>query len=165
MKKLFICMLGVMVILGIAASGCAKKSSKAGSSSLSSEDIPLDETNINFTDASHIPALAEDIHFDYNKSSIREDAKPILKGVAGYLNKHPNKHVMIEGHCDNRGSKEYNLALGEQRALSARRYIVNLGIEPKRLHTISYGEENPIATGNSEAAHAKNRRGHFLISQ
>jgi len=165
MKKWFICMLGLVVVLGIAVSGCAKKSSKAGSSSLNSEDIPLDESNINFTDAAHIPALAEDIHFDYNKSSIRADAKPILEGVAGYLNEHPNKHVMIEGHCDNRGSKEYNLALGEQRALSARRYLVNLGIASNRVHTISYGEENPAATGNSEAAHAKNRRGHFLISQ
>jgi len=165
MKKFFICFLGLLFVAGIATSGCAKKSSKAGSSSLSSEDIPLDESNINFTEASHIPALADDIHYDYNKSSIRADAKPILEGVAGYLQAHPYKHVMVEGHCDERGSKEYNLALGEQRALSARRYLVNLGIASNRIHTISYGEESPADPRHNEAAYAKNRRGHFLISQ
>jgi len=151
--------------MSVAVSGCAKKGSGSGASSLKSEDIPLDEANISFSEPAGIPLLEEDIHYDYNKSNIRADAKPILEGVASWMNQNPNKYIMIEGHCDDRGSKEYNLALGEQRALSARRYLVDLGIEAKRVHTISYGEESPIDTGSNEAAYEKNRRGHFLISR
>lgn len=165
MKKHVVFFMSLLLVLGIAVSGCAKKSSTNGSSALKTEDIPLDESNINFAEAAGIPALAQDVYFDYNKSSVRDDARPVLEGIAGWMKENPGKHVMIEGHCDERGSREYNLALGEQRALSVRRYVSNLGIEPKKLHTISYGKEKPADTSHNESAWAKNRRAHFLISQ
>ncbi|MCX7823230.1 MAG: peptidoglycan-associated lipoprotein Pal [Syntrophobacterales bacterium] len=105
----------------------------------------------------------EDIHFDFDSSVIREDAKPILAKKAEFLKKYPTLTITIEGHCDERGTNEYNLALGERRAHSAWQYLVNLGINPERMQMISYGEERPIATGHDEASWAKNRRAHFVI--
>jgi len=105
----------------------------------------------------------EDIHFDFDSAVIREDAKPILLKKAEFLKKYPTLTVTIEGHCDERGTNEYNLALGERRAHSAWQYLVNLGIAPNRMQMISYGEERPIAAGHDEASWAKNRRAHFVI--
>ncbi|MGC8718854.1 MAG: peptidoglycan-associated lipoprotein Pal [Thermodesulforhabdaceae bacterium] len=105
----------------------------------------------------------EDIHFDFDSSVIREDAKPILNKKAEFLRKYPTLTITIEGHCDERGTNEYNLALGERRAHSAWQYLVNLGINPERMQMISYGEERPIAKGHDEASWAKNRRAHFVI--
>jgi peptidoglycan-associated lipoprotein len=105
----------------------------------------------------------EDIHFDFDSASIREDAKPILLKKAEFLKKYPTLAITIEGHCDERGTSEYNLALGERRAHSAWQYLVNLGIAPNRMQMISYGKERPIATGHDEASWAKNRRAHFVI--
>lgn len=105
----------------------------------------------------------EDIHFDFDSSVIREDAKPILHKKAEFLKQYPTLKITIEGHCDERGTNEYNLALGERRAHSAWQYLVNLGINPERMQMISYGEERPIATGHDEASWAKNRRAHFVI--
>lgn len=105
----------------------------------------------------------EDIHFDFDSSLIREDAKPILSKKAEFLKKYPTLTITIEGHCDERGTNEYNLALGERRAHSAWQYLVNLGINPERMQMISYGEERPIAKGHDEASWAKNRRAHFVI--
>ncbi|MEJ5301653.1 MAG: peptidoglycan-associated lipoprotein Pal [Thermodesulforhabdaceae bacterium] len=105
----------------------------------------------------------QDIHFDFDSAAIREDAKPILSKKAEFLKRYPSLTITIEGHCDERGTNEYNLALGERRAHSAWQYLVNLGINPERMQMISYGEERPIATGHDEASWAKNRRAHFVI--
>ena len=105
----------------------------------------------------------EDIHFDFDSAVIREDAKPILLKKAEFLKKYPSLTITIEGHCDERGTSEYNLALGERRAHSAWQYLVNLGIAPNRMQMISYGKERPIALGHDEASWAKNRRAHFVI--
>jgi len=88
-----------------------------------------------------------------------------LEKIATWLKKHRNVRLMIEGHCDERGSRKYNLILGEQRSLSVRRYLTGLGISPSRLYTITYGEDKPVDTGHDEKAWAKNRRAHLLISQ
>jgi peptidoglycan-associated lipoprotein len=106
----------------------------------------------------------EEIYFDYDRSAIREDAAKILTRSAAWLKDHPAVEVMIEGHCDERGTVEYNLALGERRAASTRAYLVRLGIDPNRLFTISYGEERPVDPRHNEEAWAKNRRAHFLIT-
>jgi len=103
------------------------------------------------------------IHFDYDKSFIRPDAKPILGQVAEYLKSHPDARMQIEGHCDERGTSEYNMALGERRASAASKYLQNLGIAGSRLSTISYGEERPLDPGHSEDAWAKNRRAVFVL--
>jgi peptidoglycan-associated lipoprotein len=107
--------------------------------------------------------MLENIHFDFDKSFIRADAKPVLGKVAAFLKKNPGAKLQIEGHCDERGTPEYNLALGQRRANSAMKYLVNLGIDASRLSTISYGEEKPADPGHNEAAWAKNRRAVFDI--
>ncbi len=105
----------------------------------------------------------EDIHFEFNKSRLLPEAREILRHKAKWLMAHPRVSVIIEGHCDERGSSEYNMALGDRRARRANSYLVDLGIVPERLTTISYGEERPLDPRNNEEAWAKNRRGHFVI--
>jgi peptidoglycan-associated lipoprotein len=101
------------------------------------------------------------IYFDFDMSALRPDAKDGLKSNAGVLRSNPSLAVVIEGNCDERGSEEYNLALGMRRAEAAKRYLMDLGIEAARLSTISYGEERPAEPGSSEASWAKNRRDDF----
>ena len=106
----------------------------------------------------------EDIHFDYDKSNIRQDDRKILSRNAAYLSKNKNVKIVIEGNCDERGTAEYNMALGERRADEAKKYLVNLGINGKRITTISYGSEKPLDPGHDEDAWAKNRRDHFAVN-
>lgn len=105
----------------------------------------------------------EDVLFDFDSSVLTGNAQEILKQKAMYLEKHSSVYVIIEGHCDERGTNEYNLALGERRAQNAKNFLKNLGIASSRLKTISYGEEKPINPGHNESAWAKNRRAHFVI--
>ncbi len=108
-------------------------------------------------------SLLKDIHFDFDKYDIRPQDAEILKENAAILHKFPKVRFQIEGHCDERGTNEYNLALGERRANSAKSYLISLGISPDRISTISYGEERPLDPGHNEEAWAKNRRAHFVI--
>ena len=104
-----------------------------------------------------------DVNFDYNMYNLKPEAQEILKkGAPAYL-KYRNYKLVVEGHCDERGTAEYNLALGEKRANEAAKYLADLGIEKERIKTISYGKEMPLDSGNNEAAWAKNRRAHFVI--
>lgn len=107
--------------------------------------------------------LLKDIYFDYDQYDIRLDAKPILEGIAAWLSKNPKIKLLIEGHCDERGTNEYNIALGDRRAKSARDFLVALGISPDRIEMISYGEEKPVCTEHLEECWSKNRRAHFVI--
>jgi peptidoglycan-associated lipoprotein len=108
--------------------------------------------------------LNEDIHFEFDSAVLTQDAQEILKTKAEWLQNNPNVKSTVEGHCDERGTLEYNLALGERRASSAKSFLVDLGIPASRLITISYGEERPVDPGQNEAAWAKNRRAHFTIN-
>ncbi len=92
-----------------------------------------------------------------------DEAKAVLDRKVDFLRRYPKVSVTIEGHCDERGTNDYNLALGERRANAAWQYLVNSGIEPSRLNMISYGEERPVALGHDEASWAKNRRAHFVV--
>jgi peptidoglycan-associated lipoprotein len=103
------------------------------------------------------------IYFDFDKYALRADAREALDRNAEIMRNNPDIDIVIEGHCDERGTDEYNLALGEKRARSARDYLVRLGVDESRISIISYGEERPVALGHDEAAWAKNRRGEFLI--
>ncbi len=105
----------------------------------------------------------EDVRFDYDSAVLSEAAQDILKKKAAYLEKFSGISVTIEGHCDERGTNEYNLALGERRAQSAKNFLINLGISSSRMRTISYGEEKPLDSGHTEEAWAKNRRAHFVL--
>lgn len=103
------------------------------------------------------------IHFDYDKFFIRDDAKPVLEANAAYLKKWRSVSVLVEGHCDERGTEEYNLALGEKRAKSTYDYLISLGISADRIKIISYGKSQPIDMGHNEIAWQKNRRAQFTI--
>ena len=109
-------------------------------------------------------SLLKDIHFDFDKYDIRPGDASILNENAALLKKYPNVKIQIEGHCDERGTVEYNLALGERRANSAKNYLVSLGISPARISTISYGKEKPLDPGHNEEAWAKNRRAHTVVT-
>lgn len=105
----------------------------------------------------------QNIYFDYNKSSIRPDAREILKANADIFTKNSAAKIVVEGYCDERGTAEYNMALGERRAQEAKQYLINLGINASRLETISYGKERPANEAHNEAAWAQNRRAQFLL--
>jgi len=107
--------------------------------------------------------LLKDIRFDFDRYDVRPEDVGILKENAALLAKYTRMKVQIEGHCDERGTAEYNLALGERRANSAKKYLVSLGIPEGRISTISYGKERPLDPGHNEEAWAKNRRAHFVI--
>jgi peptidoglycan-associated lipoprotein len=104
----------------------------------------------------------QDAYFDYDKSDLRDDARAALDADAKMLSDHANAAITIEGHCDERGTPEYNLALGERRANAAKDYLVAHGVDGSRIETISYGEERPFATGHDEASWAQNRRAHLV---
>jgi len=107
--------------------------------------------------------LLKDIRFDYDKYDIRRVDEGILRENAAFLKKNPKMKIQIEGHCDERGTVEYNLALGERRANSTKRYLVSLGITSDRISTISFGKERPLDSGHNEEAWAKNRRAHIVV--
>ena len=107
--------------------------------------------------------LLKDIHFDFDKYDIRPGDAEILKENAALLVKYPKVKIQIEGHCDERGTVEYNLALGERRANNTKKYLISLGISADRISTISYGKERPLDPGHNEEAWAKNRRAHEVI--
>jgi peptidoglycan-associated lipoprotein len=109
-------------------------------------------------------SLLKDIHFGFDKYEIGPADAAILNGNADLLKKYHNLRIQIEGHCDERGTVEYNLALGERRANSTRNYLVSVGVSPERISTISYGKERPIDSAHNEAAWAKNRRAHAIIT-
>jgi peptidoglycan-associated lipoprotein len=104
------------------------------------------------------------VFFELDSSEINGEGQQILNANAALLKKYPSWTVTIEGHCDERGTAEYNLALGERRAIAARTYLVSLGIPVDRLRTVSYGKEFPFDPGHDESAFAKNRRAHFVIT-
>jgi peptidoglycan-associated lipoprotein len=104
------------------------------------------------------------VFFDYDSSDLSPDAQRALDENAATIKKYPSWAVTIEGHCDERGTAEYNLALGERRSVAARAYLVSLGIPADRVRTVSYGKEFPFDPGHDEAAFRKNRRAHFVIT-
>jgi peptidoglycan-associated lipoprotein len=108
--------------------------------------------------------LLKDIHFDFDKYNIRPGDGEILNQTVALLKKYPKIKIQVEGHCDERGTAEYNLALGERRANSTKNYLVSHGISPNRISTISYGKEKPLDPGHNEEAWAKNRRAHIIVT-
>ncbi len=108
--------------------------------------------------------VAERVHFDFDKSNIRPDAEPVLQRKVSVLREYPGIKLRIEGHCDERGSNEYNLALGQRRAESVRRYLMSYGLDAGRFQMISYGEERPLVNAQNEQAWAQNRRADFVVT-
>jgi peptidoglycan-associated lipoprotein len=159
----------------LALAGCSKKPAESdvtkntpGPDSSSTSSTTVQETGGNPSDnpsgsqADDAGAL-KDVFFAYDDYSLSGEAKEALTSSAGYLREMSTLRVMVEGHCDERGTVEYNLALGQRRADAARGYLVNLGVDGGRLSTISYGEERPFAEGHDESAWSQNRRAHFRV--
>lgn len=104
-----------------------------------------------------------DVLFEFDRYDLTESGRKISREVATYMQKNPRAKLLIEGHCDIRGTAEYNMALGDRRAASVQNYLVSLGVPASALSIASYGKERPLDSGTSEAAHAKNRRAHFVL--
>ncbi len=128
---------------------------------------PVQATNADSPDSSASDPSsyrAETVYFAFDDYSVNTESQDKLNKLASFLKASAGKMVQIEGHCDERGSVEYNLALGERRAQSVKRYLEQLGVDSKRLTTVSYGEEKPVETGHSEEVWSKNRRAEFVVS-
>lgn len=108
--------------------------------------------------------VGDRVFFDFDKYDLKPEARATLEKQAAWLKKFPGVTVTVEGHCDERGTREYNLGLGERRANSAKNYLISLGVSPNRVKTLSYGEERPVALGSNEAAWAQNRRSVTVVS-
>jgi peptidoglycan-associated lipoprotein len=120
----------------------------------------------------HEPSIQElfdkevkDAYFDYDKADIRADARDALSQTAQFLRSYPQLKIVVEGHCDERGSTEYNLALGDRRAAAAKQFLVSLGISGDRMETVSYGKEKPFCTASNEDCWRQNRRAHFVMGK
>lgn len=120
---------------------------------ITTKELPIEELQMNI----------RDVLFDFDRYDIRDDAKPALRELAAILSNNRDIKVIIEGHADDRGTNEYNLALGDRRANSVREYLVILGVLSGRIETISFGEEKPICNEQTEECWAKNRRAHFVL--
>ena len=125
-------------------------------------DKTLDTSAAGSASGSNV-VLQEDIFFDFDKATLTSEARETLTKNGAWLRTNADVVITIEGHCDQRGTNGYNLALGDRRAESVKTFLVNLGVDRSRLATVSYGEERPLDQGNGEFAWAKNRRAHFLI--
>lgn len=175
-KVLALLLVGSMaVVFALSLSGCGSKEEVMEDITIEPEavediegivdgDIALDDVDEGTVYIDLLSKVFADINFEYDQYRVLDRDVPTLEGVAAWLRENPEARILIEGHCDERGTNEYNMALGEQRALAARRYLVGLGIDSGRLTTISYGEERPVALGGTEDAWFQNRRGHFAVS-
>ena len=169
-----IIMIGVLAVALVFSPGCARKKKQV----VTPQDISVNEEpaaveeNTGVDEAEELRNrmmmerelfLKSDIHFDFDKSDIRPDAEEILFQKIKWLTDNDGINIIIEGHCDERGSDEYNLLLGEKRAKNTKNFLVANGIPESRILVTSYGKRNPVDMGNQENAWAKNRRAHFVI--
>lgn len=153
-----------------ASEGASERSSKSSSQIASSNQThdtaatsSLEALQTGRSTATPESSPLKDIHFDFDRYDLRADARERLKMSADWLKENPSVRVQIEGHCDERGTNEYNLGLGAKRAQAARDYLITLGIDKDRLSTISYGEEVPVCKEQTEACWEKNRRDRFVV--
>lgn len=153
----------IIVAMFVSCSSKKKASDEDQGSGDGAPDISNVDMNFSPTgsDSETIQGLYT-VHFPYDQSILDEDNKQKLTSNAEWIKSHTGTVVQVEGHCDNRGSIEYNLALGERRAKAVKAYLVSLGVDGKRLRVVSYGKEKPIASGDTEEAYAKNRRANFV---
>jgi peptidoglycan-associated lipoprotein len=180
--------LSILLLLCIGACGGTKRppvlaggqsaGPGAGSEGLADEPQPLSEgPDIQAVDAGRASSSdmlsdpsgeggpLEDIRFEYDSAVLNEQARALLEQHARWIAGRRGLRIAVEGHCDERGTVEYNLALGDQRARAARDYLVSLGVDPAILTTVSYGKERPLDPASNEAAWARNRRAHFAVSR
>lgn len=162
-------LLALCLALGFSAamiSGCSS-AKKAGDEDISESSIPgttnADVNTQGDSDSGNAMGL-QTVHFPYDSFSLDDSGKETLKANAEILKSNASVNIQIEGHCDTRGGTQYNIALGEKRANAAKKFLEEQGIAAGRVATISFGKEKPLVPGDSEEAHAKNRRGNFVIT-
>jgi peptidoglycan-associated lipoprotein len=184
--KFFLLLVAVLMVVSFGSYGCAKKQMKGEEGQIEGQkgkpspeateegkegkrevtEAPPGPKEAPVVSESQKPELAlEDVHFEFDRYDIRPGDAEVLQRDAGWLKDHAGVTCVIEGHCDERGTVEYNLALGERRAEAAKNYLVSLGVDASRLKTLSYGKSKPVDLGHDEAAWAKNRRAHFVVVQ
>ena len=159
---------GLLLSIVLLLSGCPKHADLTKSEEIVKPSTPIQEPAAKGAPSAQQPAMAaesplKDIFFDFDKSAIRNDATSLLKEDLQWLSANSTAQITIEGHCDERGTSEYNLALGERRAKATRDYLVAAGIAAKRVKTMSFGKERPFVMGHDEAAWKWNRRAHFVV--
>jgi len=174
MRKMIVLVLAGLLVAAFGLAGCGSKQEvmeepviepevAEETSALAGEDVGLYDQP---EDVVYIETQQfDEIHFDFDQYRIRSVDEPVLRDIADWLKDNDQVRMLVEGHCDERGTNEYNMALGEQRALAARSYLIRLGVEAERISTISYGEERPLDPRSTEDAWGKNRRGHFVVSE
>ena len=185
MKKIFSTLaIAGLIVTGCASKGVVKETSQPQQKATQQEQIKdkvaekkVSQDNVASKESARtadldflrlikeMQAKMRDIHFDFDRYIITNNDKPILKQVADTLRKNDGLKVTIEGNCDERGTNEYNLALGDRRAKAAKDFLLSLGIKSSRMDTVSYGEEKPLCTESTEACWAKNRRDHFVLGE
>ena len=175
---LFIC----LIVAALLSTGCAKKKTAANGSEMSTAEQGIQEESLSggagerlgrsrrgVSDRARaygpegIAFESEDVFFEYDQSTLIDSSRNLLQKKAGFMQKHPEVQITIEGHCDQRGSSEYNLGLGQRRADNVKNYLQDLGIPGGRMATVSYGKEQPLDPEMTEAAFARNRRGHLVV--
>lgn len=163
----------VMACVGLAVSGCSSKKAQGAGPGTTPANIGkekgIGETSLQQLQSGTLGGGGQqgplhDIHFGFNDYTIDPQDGSVLKSNADWLMAHPKARVQVEGHCDERGSEDYNIALGAKRAQAAKDYLVTLGIPDSRISTISYGKELPICSEHEETCWAQNRRDHFFVT-
>ena len=157
----------LLVMFALSLSGCASKAKKAdGSASESVVDDSATETpvELNGTSDDNTAGPLQTVYFDFDSSRLTSAARNTLEGNAEFLKQNPNVDIQVEGHADERGGEQYNLALGERRARSVKDYLTALGVEGNRVSVISFGKTTPKAFGHDEQAWSQNRRANFVVT-
>jgi peptidoglycan-associated lipoprotein len=151
-------LLGALAAVAL-LTACADKneSASAGAGAATSGPIPGSQEDL-------VANVGDRVFFDFDKSVIKPEGQQTLQRQAEWLRRYPNVTVTVEGHCDERGTREYNLALGERRATAVQRALIALGVQANRIRTVSYGKERPAVLGSNESAWAQNRRGVTVIN-
>ncbi len=167
-RKLSIALLACAFVVGCKSKQTKTDEQSADVGGANAANAAIDSTPLSFdaagSDSGKIAGLST-VHFGYDKANLDSDAKKTIAANADWIKSHAGAKVQIEGHCDQRGTIEYNVALGERRANAVKAYLVSLGIKADRLSTISYGKEKPVDNGDSAAAMSKNRRANFVPAQ
>lgn len=167
-------LVALALVVGIATSGCRSRKPAAGSGDLTATNIVTEPgtafgTDIGMGDerlaGEAVNVKFDPVYFDFDSSQVKASERSKIEAVAEFLRTNSAKKLIVEGHCDERGSAEYNLALGERRALAVRSYLVGLGIDAGRIQTVSFGEERPAVQGTGEEVWRFNRRAEFVVIQ
>ena len=152
--------LSLVLVAALAISACATTKKTASSQTTTAPAGPAPGTIEEF-----MKVVGDRVFFDFDRYDVKDEGRATLQRQAAWLKKYPNVSVQIEGHCDERGTREYNLALGSRRATAAKDYLISLGVEASRVSTISYGKEKPVCVESTESCWAQNRRAVTVITK